>query len=354
MSQKSRSTAYRSGSISYLVPSLCLLLSACGGDGAFVASIPSPPATPSVTPTPAPTPTPSLSEGAYPLTRAGTYDLMGTFELHPADPGPMSNGMAAPGAFSMTVSKPAGQQGFSYRLDAPSGFLPGDLTSIEYGPSSSTGVNAVSGRGGYSLVQPFSADKNLASALSYDAGFSYVSMGEWEWYFVHLDGGTAGGFGQLFFVNGDRTPMSAVPASGTATYDAHTLFLLSSNLTAGIPFTLTADFGGRTISTAIDQDYRYNPNGDLMDDPAPGIHVAGAAPFSNAGTFDIPLTGSVNYNGSYAINTPQTPTSQPVTGDMNGAFFGPHAEQVGGTFTLGPTGGAALLQDAFVGQQKPH
>jgi hypothetical protein len=36
---------------------------------------------------------------------------------------------------------------------------------------------------------------------------------------------------------------------------------------------------------------------------------------------------------------------------MNGAFFGPHAEQVGGTFSLQNPGGATLMQDAFVGQQ---
>jgi len=157
----------------------------------------------------------------------------------------------------------------------------------------------------------------------------------------------------LLFVNGERTPASGMPVSGKAIYDAHTLSLLSTNLAAGIPFTLTADFGQRTISTQIDQDYQYNPNGDSMDYPAPGIHVSGSAPFSNSGTFDIPLTGTANYSSGYAINTPQMPPSQAVTGDMDGAFFGPHAEQVGGTFAVGPTGGGVLLQDAFVGQQQP-
>ncbi|MFL6726972.1 MAG: transferrin-binding protein-like solute binding protein [Sphingomicrobium sp.] len=258
-----------------------------------------------------------------------------------------------PGEFTLTVSKTSADQAFDYKLDAATGFLPGSLSSIDYGSSNFDGASNTT-RGGYSQTLQFSADKNIRSFLAYDLGFSYVSMGEWEWYFVHLDGGTAGGFGEFYFVNGDRTPASGIPASGTATYDAHTLALLSSNLTAGIPFTLTADFGQRTISSLIDQDYRYNPNGDSMDDPAPGIHVSGSAPFSNGGTFDIPLTGLVNYNGGYAVNTPQPPPSQAVTGEMNGAFFGPHAEQVGGTFAVGPPGGGVLLQDAFVGQQKPH
>jgi hypothetical protein len=208
-------------------------------------------------------------------------------------------------------------------------------------------------RGSFSQKQPFSADKNLASFVAYDLGYSYVSMGEWEWYFVHFDGGTAGGFGQLFFVNGERTPPSGIPVSGTATYDAHSFALMSEDLTPGIPFSLTADFGQRSISTRIDQDYRYQPNGDLLDYPAPGIHVGGSAPFTSNGTFSIPLTGTANYSGGYPLNTPQMPPTQQVTGAMNGAFFGPHAEQVGGTFSLQNATGGTLMQDAFVGQHRP-
>jgi hypothetical protein len=36
---------------------------------------------------------------------------------------------------------------------------------------------------------------------------------------------------------------------------------------------------------------------------------------------------------------------------MNGAFFGPHAEQVGGTFSLRDLNSVQVLQDAFIGQQ---
>lgn len=271
------------------------------------------------------------------MTRAGIYDLPGTVRLHPVDPGPIDSHNVSAGQFTMTVSSSSG--GFSYKMDAPAGFLPGGLTSLVYGPSSNANE------------QPYDASRNLRSYLAYDPGYSYVSMGEWEWYFVHLDGGTAGGFGALFFAAGDRTPDSGIPVSGTATYDAHTFRSLASDLTPGIPFTLTADFGARLISTRIDQDYRYNPQGDVLDYPAPGIHVAGSAPFSNSGSFDIPLAGTVNYSGAYPLNTAQTPPTQPVTGTMDGAFFGPHAEQVGGTFSLQNSGGAALLQDAFVGKR---
>ena len=322
---------------------LCLLLCACGGGGGSgIASIPPPPVTPTPTPTPTPSQTTVLAADAYPLSRVGTYDLIGTRR---------SAGTVAPGTFSLTVSKPSADQDFVYKLDSPAGFLPGGLTSLNYGPSEQIWQLNPNGylRGGYSQTLPFSADKNLRTGLGLDSGYSYVSMGEWNWYFVHLDGGTAdAGYGEFLFVNGDRTPASGIPASGTATYDAHTFALKSSSGAYGIPFALTADFGLRTIGARIDQD--YSPvAGDLLDDPIPGLHVSGSAPFSSSGTFDIPLTGTANYNAGY--NTPQTPPTQSVTGTMDGAFFGPHAEQVGGVFSLEKSGGVQLMQDAFVGQQ---
>jgi hypothetical protein len=190
---------------------------------------------------------------------------------------------------------------------------------------------------------------NLRTTFNYDIGYSYVAMGEWSWRVVDLDGAAAGDFGDLLFVDGDRTPASGIPASGKATYDAHTLALLSGSGTPGIPFTLTADFGLRTISTLISQDYRYNSAGGSAGEPILGIHVNGTAPFSNDGLFDIALSGTVNYSHS---NSPTTPTAEAVAGDMNGAFFGPHAEQVGGVFDLGRSDGTVLVQDAFVGRQK--
>jgi hypothetical protein len=193
--------------------------------------------------------------------------------------------------------------------------------------------------------QALSPDRSLKATLDYDIGYSYVAMGEWSWRVVDLNGTAAGDFGDLLFVNGDRTPGSGIPVSGTATYDARTLALYSGSGVQGIPFALTADFGQRTMSTRIDQDYLYTSN---VDGPILGIHVGGTAPFSNSGTFDVPLTGTANYSST---NVPATPPSEPVTGMMNGAFFGPQAEQVGGVFSLNRTGGVLLMQDAFVGQQ---
>lgn len=323
---------------------LCLLMTACGGDGGQVAYIPPPPATPTPaptpSPTPAPTPTPTSIADAYPATRVDTYDLLGNTNLP---------GGVAPGDFKMTVSRPSGNGEFRYALTGPKEFLPGSANSVSYGEDAtwSTSEDGLAGPS-YARTLPFNANEQIATGLSMKLGYSYVSMGAWEWSLVHLDGGSSGdGYGQLVFVAGDRTPREGIPASGTATYDAHT----NLGWVTG-PFSLTADFGQRTVSTKIDQDYRHNPDGDILDYPlAAGIHVAGSAPFSNDGDFDIPLAGTLNYNAGYPTNPTETPPSQTVTGEMNGAFFGPHADQVGGTFSLKDPNGVQVLQDAFIGQQ---
>ena len=392
MARKLRAPDQRIGAISALAPPLCLLLSSCGGGGgggSGVASLPPPPVTPTPTPTPAPQSIVVQTSWLNSVgTRNGTYDLMGRLTLTPGNGNSTSYRATAPGEFSVTVARPS--DAFRYTLSAPAGIFPGSLTSI--GPSSpsiswdfnlppapSYPYNNVYGdyccqlfgqrltaslkdgsgntappflsydftRGSVSSLQPLGSGTQLSSTLDYDIGFSYVAMGEWSWSVVDLNGAAAGDFGSLLFVNGDRTPAAGIPLSGTATYDAHTLALQSNYTTRGIPFTLTADFGQHTISTQIDQNYQYNaafPTGD----PILGIHVAGSAPFSNNGSFGVPLSGTVNYAST---NLPFTPPAEPVTGSMDGAFFGPNAEQVGGTFALNRSGGTLLVQDAFVGQR---
>ena len=264
----------------------------------------------------------------------------------------------------MGVSRHSDDEPMSYDLHAKAGVLPSGLTSVgvtAYGyswtnnlkpPSWTRDDYPIGGDLTQYLVQRFTAfskpddggaetklfsydltrdtsvtyqtigDKQLKTTLDYDIGYSYVAMGEWAWQVLDLNGNPSGESGSLLFVNGDRTPGSGIPSSGKATYDARTLGATASS---SLPFSLTADFGQRSISTEISQ--------------ASVFDVSGSAPFSNDGTFDIPLSGSAG--------------SQSATGSMDGAFFGPHAEQVGGVFSV-ESQGSTLMQDAFVGQQQPH
>jgi len=381
-----------------IVLPMCMALSACGGGGDdFVASIPPPPVTPTLTPTPSP----ALPAGTVafnyaatnpvdvrtswldsPANRLGTTDVIGLVTVFPGSGGQPTTRMAGAGEFTVTTSQQ--QLDHRYALNTTGGNFPAGIMSIAgsaaqrsweindsvaylYGnPYGDTPQYFGQRLGGFSTdgKQLFSYDysrasgggaqlalnpnQKLQSSFIYDVGYSYAAMGEWSWQVVDLDGKLAGDSDKLLFVNGDRTPAGAIPVSGTATYDARTLLGWVK-----APFALTADFGARTMAARIDQDYRYNASGDSMDDPeAVGIHVAGTAGFSNDGLFNIPLSGTANIGSGYLINLPTTPPSQAVTGMMNGAFFGPQAEQVGGSFFLQNSGGVQLMQDAFVGQQR--
>jgi len=405
MSHKLNLAARRAGFVGGLIPPLCLFLSACGGGGdSHVASLPPPPPTP----TPTPTPPPGLPSGTvvytYPLsnslevrrswldspaTRLGNYGLLGRLTVDTGQPGSSTSRTIAPNEFNMTVAN-AAVVGLSYTLNAPADILPTGLTSSSVGgagiswdinpniafrytnaygdtpqyfgerlagfdkPANGNETQLFSydfTRGSTGTFTSLGSGNSLRTSLDYDIGYSYVAMGEWSWRIVDLNGASVAGTesGDLLFVNGDRTPASAIPASGTATYDARSLALRSSSGTPGIPFSLSADFGQQTMSARIDQDYRYDA-ADASAEPILGVHVGGSAPFANSGSFDIPLTGTANYS---AVNSSVTPASESVTGAMNGAFFGPQAEQVGGTFSLERAGGTQLLQDAFVGQRRP-
>ena len=342
---------------------LCLLLSACGGgSGGGIASIPPPP--------PPPPPTSGVASIEVqtswlpsPATKSGSYDLLAVVSRSAG--GISTARMTSPGEFRLDVSKQ--YDGFKYVLDAPSSFLPASLTNAVlpvpidswiFNPGGPNyrydnpyedyaqffGQNLkeyeVHTDGSKVLREDYDYDRavvenaivdlsngqQVSESLVFDIGLSYVAMGEWSWgtVTVHADGTATptGDKNAVYFVYGSRTPGSGIPVSGTATYDAHTLGGVSDS---SIPFSLTADFGQRSISTEISR--------------ASVFDVSGSAPFSNDGSFDIPLSGTAG--------------SKAATGAMDGAFFGPHAEQVGGVFSV-ESQGTLLIQDAFVGQQPPR
>ena len=355
---------------SALVLPLCLLLSACGGNAASVASIPPPP----VTPTPTPTSNIQVAWLDSPATRNGTYDVIGRLNMTSGDGRSVTSRFTAPGEFTMDTDWYFGRASGDlpwYTLNGPGGILPAGKTAISvngpflswsFDPTRSyegeprgsyccqmLGQRLTSGTFSYDFTRgvttwqpgastwlPSDNHTGIEISLDYDIGYSYVAMGDWEWKEV-----ATGNSGELLFVEGKRTPPSGIPASGTATYDARGLTWVKDH------FTLTADFGQRTIAALINQDYRSQPNAYPL---AFGIHVSGSAPFSSDGLFNIALSGTTNFTSNYTLNTP--PPTETVSGAMNGAFFGPNAEQVGGTFVLNRSNGTQMLQDAFVGQQQ--
>jgi hypothetical protein len=293
-----------------------------------------------------------------PATEAGTYDIIGLVNRT------AGSRFTTAGDFQLEVSKSGSSGGFSYQLDSGSGFLPGGLNKLSL-PVRAESWDFNPGGPNYRYENPYGdyeqffgqnlkeyetysdgskklredyyynraevqnavvslpGGQQVSENLIFDVGLSYVAMGEWSWQNVTVNGGTAtptGDKNTIYFAYGSRTPAAGIPVSGTATYGAHSL---GDTAADSIPFTLTADFGQRKISTQISA-------AGLFD-------VSGSAPFSNNGSFDIPLAGTAGI--------------QTASGTMDGAFFGPHAEQVGGVFSVG-FGGTTLMQDAFAGEQR--
>jgi hypothetical protein len=108
---------------------------------------------------------------------------------------------------------------------------------------------------------------------------------------------------------------------------------------------LTADFAQRTISTQISQDFHSEQLGDSVGGFAvyttPGLDLHGTGVIASSGSLNIPLTGTmtvVPQNGAFS-----------VTGALDGAFFGPNAEQIGGVYSVSGAPGTGAYSDAFIG-----
>lgn len=111
------------------------------------------------------------------------------------------------------------------------------------------------------------------------------------------------------------------------------------NSPSPISVVLTSDFGQRSISAQLNRDYSINGDGVAFL----GVDVRGTGPITQPGSFSIPLAGSLlGAEGSAPL---------PVTGALDGAFFGPNAQQVGGVFAVDAPFGSQvhLVRDAFVG-----
>jgi len=193
-----------------------------------------------------------------------------------------------------------------------------------------------------------------------DLGLSYVSFGAWSWGMAQPQS-KSGNFiegGLVRFVYGERTPAGSLPTSGTATYTATTLrsedpdWLPNSFIEHGdARLALTADFARQTIAAQINQDLVGSSGGDAIGGVAtyttPGLDLHGTGTIASSGSISIPLSGVMN-----SFTESGGSGSFPVSGALDGAFFGPNAEQVGGVYWVSGAPGTASYSDAFIGAKK--
>jgi hypothetical protein len=235
---------------------------------------------------------------------------------------------------------------FGDSLTATTSFSDGTTKTIT-GTYGSTDDGSSYGFPRRSSVDLISDGKGIDHRLNYNIGLSYVSLGDWDWHAVTVnpdgtaDWGDEGG--RVLFVHGDRTPPAAIPTAGTASYTATTL----GQGQAEAHFGLTADFGQSSISASVNQDFRTYAIDERSTGYYPGLDLHGTGSITGSGSFDIPLSGTMTTYRDMGGGATQPTFS--VSGALDGAFFGPNAEQVGGVFAVGQVPGNALLSDAFVG-----
>ena len=406
-------TVHRNASLAALLATP-LALSACGGGGGGgvnSAATAAPPVATAPTPTPAPASAVSVKITTIPspATRPGVYDTIARVDryLSGSPPGESRSRLAASGEVKITAYQPiSAPYDVSYTVQFAQPDLPAGLASLatvvpgqsyDASPNGSFGIyGRDASRGQYPIKfgQDFAAtvtnsDGSQRTILSdryanaapdgtnatldgkrfyhnatVDVGLSYVAFGSWAWGID--DPQSAGGnrieAGVVRLVYGDRTPAGALPTTGRASYTATAAGIgggFASNSSTEIVhealrFALVADFGQRSISTRITQDFKSEafPDGDrgVQVLTTPGFDLSGTGSLASAESFSIPLTGTMT---GYDPRNSQLPVFSPTTfvvfGALDGAFFGPAAEQIGGVFAVGLSPGTSLYSDAFVG-----
>ena len=144
---------------------------------------------------------------------------------------------------------------------------------------------------------------------------------------------------------GWQTSANNMPSTGTATYSgtASGIYQSSSQFYyTHADMSAMADFSARsinfqTVSTQKESDLTNTSSSTTLT-TEPNLNLNGTLTWSS---------GSNSFTG----NVSSAHTSGAYTGTVSGNFFGPSAEEIGGTFSLTNSGGSAVYQGAFGGKQ---
>jgi hypothetical protein len=182
--------------------------------------------------------------------------------------------------------------------------------------------------------------RNSVSFNAITVGTTAVNQDVW-----HLERGA--------FAYGVLTANSAVPATGTGTYTGSMLATMVYNPTidglngAVLPTyyqwltgtsKVTVDFGAKSVGLDL-AGVVLNPQIDRYTGPTSSYLAAGTT-FTGHGTALIDIAGTGGYKGSFVggnFTFLQAGTSLPVNiagSSIDGAFFGPNAEETGGGFRV--------------------
>ena len=266
-----------------------LALSACGGGGSsHVESTPTPPSPPPPPPAPPPPPPPATPVIFPAVTASTDFATLG----YQSDGHPIQTGSLIGSGFSVSYDA----QSNDYVMDVPAS-EPGVFEAKNTGERYWNGTLLELAFGG---EQPITLNVFRPGSQNFDfPNLKYTSFAEY--------GAASGKFGEMAF--GLATPASAMPLTGSATYNA----FAAGQTDLGYPIRgdvlLQFNFGAGTLSGSFDP-YIY----DLL---------AGNTPL---GHYDF--TNTVYASGSPTFSGQLSRAGVVERGTFDGRFTGPQAEEL--------------------------
>lgn len=233
-----------------------------------------------------------------------------------------------------SIAPASGGASYETKLDGANNAIE---TVINPAGASSVSWNRAKDFYGYLLIDPsvdalVSADgsRRALAANPYDYGWNYQSFGIWT-----TGAGTGGGTYGVISV-GAMTPDAAIPTSGVASYFG----------SAGGQY---IDRSGRDYTTGADM--RANVN---FTNRSIAFETSGTAQTRDlinvSGNSGLDMRGNLSYSPSNNSIVGGVSTRNGLNGSVTARFYGPSAQEIGGTFSL-ENGGIEGYVGAFGGKR---
>jgi hypothetical protein len=178
----------------------------------------------------------------------------------------------------------------------------------------------------------------VLSAIPQAFGWDYQTFGVWT-----TGQGTASGTAGVATVGAETAGLS-IPASGTGAFTGVSVGAYvdstGSNTLVQSEMTSTANFGTRSVafSTTNTRDFFSNANLSMLNTSGTLNYDPGVNKFTGA----VSTVGGGDARGTTAV--------VPMTGTATGKFYGPTAQEIGGTFAVSGGGTTGYL-GAFGGKR---
>jgi hypothetical protein len=239
------------------------------------------------------------------------------------------------GDMQPTWDTPSGllNAGFTEHIDAQ-----GDVTfaqivdtnrEVTFDTAKGVSIDQASQDPGY-LIATGSTDSALA-ANPYGQGWNYQSFGVWE---NGPSNPVKGGIGAASV--GVTTSGSAIPTSGTATFSG-SMALTDQNTFYDASLTVDVDFGARSASLSTGTFKQAGQTSAILTNATIGGTLTYQPGLNN-------LTGILSGSGQWSS----------YSGSATARFYGPAAQEIGGTVLLGTGGSQPSYMAGGFGAARPH